>query len=277
MASFSLADVVRTLFRRSAEDIDSQSVAVYTEGIRHRRGRDFHTRGSESMQIALKHASSKHLLCNVVALIIAISSACSPAPVDPYPPSGYEQAPAVAEQPDLPAGEAAQSQTPAQALTPLSGPASALAAFSTGLQYARQEWKADARLTRLETLEAGDASGLAPIWLMNFHSPSRRLEYLILQVQDGQVSFALQRDSAGPGKPLYAGEWLDSPQAAALAAPFCPAAEDSSFLYALDVNLKGGIEWLVTCGSGEVQHSVRMGAASGDILSDWPGGIDAEP
>ncbi len=210
-------------------------------------------------------------------LLILILAACSPAPVDPYPPSGYEQAPAFADQPNLPAGEATQSQAPAQALTPLPGPASALAAFSTGLQYAQQEWKPDARLTRLETLEAGDASGLAPTWLMNFHSPSRRLEYLILQVQDGQVSFASQRDSAGPGKPLYAGEWLDSPQAAALATPFCQAAEDVAFLFSLDINLQGGIEWLVTCGSGEAQHSVRMDAASGEILSDWPGGVDAEP
>ncbi len=145
------------------------------------------------------------------------------------------------------------------------------------MQYAKKEWKPDAQLTHLETLEGGNRDGMAPAWQMNFHSPSRRLEYLALQIRDGQIAFAMPRDSSGPGKPLYTQEWIDSTQAAALVEPYCRAAEEGTFFFALDVNLQGGVEWLVSCGSGETLRSVRLDAVNGEIRLDWFGGLDAEP
>lgn len=215
----------------------------------------------------------------IIFPLLVLVSACSPAAIDPYPPSGVEQAPVAATQAYPAAAEPVQSKNPSPTagLAPLGGPSSALAAYSIGLQHAQQEWKPDARLTRLETLEGGNRNGTAHAWQMNFHSPSRRLEYLALIIRDGQVAFAMQRDSSGPGKPLYTQEWIDSIQAAALVESFCSTAEDGAFFYSLDVNLQGGIEWLVTCGSGETQHSVRLDAVSGEIRLDWFGDLEAEP
>lgn len=225
--------------------------------------------------MSFRWVSVKHILFPILSLL----SACSPAPIDPYPSSGVDQAQPAAVQAYPAAGEPVQTEYPGptSALAPLTGPASALVAYSIGLQHAQQEWKPDARLTRLETLQPGNADGLSPVWLMNFHSPTRRLEYLILQVQDGQVAYALQRDSPGPGKPLYTGEWIDSPKAAQAAAPYCEAAGEDTWVYKLDANLQGGIEWLVTCGSGDALHSMRLNAASGEIISSWSGDAGSEP
>jgi hypothetical protein len=234
-----------------------------------------------SLMTSQFHNSASLLLCisSLLLAVVILFSACSSAPMDPYPPSGVVQAPAAASPVDTSTHDPSQEESPAPManLTPLPGPTSAQAAFTLGSQHAQQEWKPDARLTRLESMEGGNKDGTALAWQLNFHSPSRRLEYLAVQISDGQVAFAMQRDSSGPGKPLYTQEWMDSTQAAVLAEPFCSTAEDGTFLYVLDVNLQGGIEWLISCDSGEALHSVRLDATSGDIRLDWFGGLDAEP
>ncbi len=229
------------------------------------------------MEVELK---TRWLSANcIIITILLFLSACAPPLVDPYPPAGVEQAPVAINEADPSAVTPTQANypPPTTEMAPPTGPFSAEAAYRIALQYAQKEWKSDAQLTHLETLEGGNRDGTAPTWQMNFHSPSRRLEYLALQIRDGQIAFAMPRDSSGPGKPLYAQDWMDSTQAAALVQPFCSTADDGTFYYSLDVNLQGGIEWLVSCGSGEAQRSVRLNAINGDIQLDWFGGLDAEP